>query len=186
MNTTETRKLKTIKLKGKDYVEVKERVSFFNEEYPNGSIQSEMIFGNKGVIFKAIITPDVSVPTRQFFGHSHSENLTGDKAMEKLETVAIGRALAFMGIGIIDSVASADEMQKFTANSNIKLPSKSAKEKKEEMKLQDGDKLVKGVSKSTNKPWFAIQRGEAKIWLTEDQFDFLSDIYNQSQNEKTS
>jgi hypothetical protein len=35
--------LPTIDIKGKDYVLVKDRVLFFNKEYPNGAIQTQRI-----------------------------------------------------------------------------------------------------------------------------------------------
>jgi hypothetical protein len=105
-------KLKTIKLQGKDYVQVNERVAFFNETYPTGMITAEPTFKDNTVYFKATVIPDVATKDRYFIGHSFGQ-LGKEKALEKLETVAVGRALAFMGIGIVDSIASADEMQKF-------------------------------------------------------------------------
>jgi tetrahydromethanopterin S-methyltransferase subunit D len=36
--------------------------------------------------------------------------------LENAETSAVGRALAFMGIGVIDSIASVDEINKTTYN----------------------------------------------------------------------
>jgi hypothetical protein len=38
-------------------------------------------------------------------------------ALENCETSAVGRALAFMGIGVIDSIASVDEVNKTTYTS---------------------------------------------------------------------
>ena len=38
-------------------------------------------------------------------------------ALENAETSAVGRALAFMGIGVIESIASADELNKTTHSS---------------------------------------------------------------------
>ena len=34
---------KTIKIKGKDYVMVKDRLIYFNDTYPNGSITTELV-----------------------------------------------------------------------------------------------------------------------------------------------
>jgi hypothetical protein len=45
--------------------------------------------------------------------------IDADKAAEKLETVAVGRALAFMGIGVLESVASADEIQNYEQRKSI-------------------------------------------------------------------
>lgn len=106
------KQLKTIKLKGKDYVQVNERVLFFNETYPNGAIKTIPTFQDDTVYFKAVVTPDIENSTRYFVGHSFG-NVKAEKALEKLETVAVGRALAFMGIGIVESIASADEIANF-------------------------------------------------------------------------
>jgi hypothetical protein len=105
-------KLKTIKYKGRDYVQVNSRVEFFNENYKLGKIETNPTFNEKTVSFRAVITPDISKPERFFTGHSFGV-LGVEKALEKLETVAVGRALAFMGIGIVDGIASAEEMDKF-------------------------------------------------------------------------
>lgn len=104
--------LPTIDLQGKKYVQVKDRVIAFNEAYENGSIQTQVKPQSEGWTVKAIIYPDVENETRFFTGRSYGF-LKEKKALEKLETVAVGRALAFMGIGIVESVASADEMKEF-------------------------------------------------------------------------
>lgn len=106
-------KLPTINLKGKEYVQVKERVIYFNENHPNGAIKTKIIESSGGVVtFKATIYPDIATKDRFFTGHSFG-TLKEVKAFEKLESVAVGRALALMGIGIIESIASADEMVRF-------------------------------------------------------------------------
>lgn len=106
------KKLKTIKLKGKEYVQVNERVAYFNETYPQGAITSEATFNGDTVYFKATVFPEAGFNERFFTGHSFGR-INEEKALEKLETVAVGRALAFMSIGIVESIASADEMNKF-------------------------------------------------------------------------
>jgi hypothetical protein len=105
-------KLATIKLQGKDYCQVKDRVKAFNEEYPNGSIVTEPKFVTDLVTVKATVTPDCSKPERFFTAHSFG-SLKGSKAFEKQETIAVGRALAYLGFGIDGSVASSDEMEVF-------------------------------------------------------------------------
>ena len=112
-----TLKNKAIKIKGKDYVQVKDRVTYFNDTYPNGSIETKVESDNgKEIIFCAIVTPDVSNPDRYFTGFAGGirggSGVDSTSAVENAETSAIGRALAMMGIGIIDSVASVDEMHK--------------------------------------------------------------------------
>jgi len=106
---------KAISIRGKDYVQVKDRINYFNENYPNGSIQTTLVSDNEKVVFRAKVTPDCDKLDRYFTGTSASnpsKTIEAQVPHEVAETSAVGRALAMMGIGVIDSVASADEMRK--------------------------------------------------------------------------
>ena len=106
-------KVETVNLKGKEYAQVNKRVEALHTAHPNASITSDYEkLENGHLIFKAIVTPDVSKPDRKFFGHSFGK-ITGDKSLEKLETVAVGRALAFAGFLADGSIASYEEMEDF-------------------------------------------------------------------------
>jgi len=107
-------KLKTIKLSGKDYAQVKDRVKKFREETKNGSIETSMQqLPDGSVVTKATVITDLSDEsskraTGQAFG-----KVTGQKAFEKLETIAVGRAMAFLGYLADGEIASSDEMEEF-------------------------------------------------------------------------
>lgn len=108
---------------------VKDRIVAFNELYPKGSILTEIIKNDeKSVVVLAEVCPDAEKTARVFTGHSEAFRTgnMGDVAVEVAETSAVGRALAMLGIGIIDSVASADEMKKsdtsYTVSSSYKVP----------------------------------------------------------------
>ncbi len=110
-------RMPTVNIKGKDYVLVKDRILFFNENFPNGRIETEILKHEGGkTIIKAKVTPDVKNPDRFFIGHSQANEEDGyinkTSAVENCETSAVGRALAMMGIGVIDSIASVDEIKK--------------------------------------------------------------------------
>lgn len=93
---------------------VSDRVLYFNETYPEGSITTELLSAPdaKTVVVKATVT----IGSRTFTGHSQA--VVGEgyinkvAALENAETSAVGRALGFAGIGVIDSIASVDEMRK--------------------------------------------------------------------------
>lgn len=117
--------MKTINIKGKEYVPVVERVKEFHKLYPDGDIQTYIVSNEDGrIIVKATVNlgkveavkdmPDM-YSRRIFNGHSQAEwgkGMMGDVALEIAETSAIGRALGFANIGLIDGIASADEMRK--------------------------------------------------------------------------
>lgn len=113
-----TEKLPTINIKGKEYVQVKDRIIAFNENYPTGSITTDLVSSpdQKLIIIKAVVTPDVAKPERKFTGYSQAihggQGVNATAALENAETSAVGRALGMMGIGVLDSVASADEITK--------------------------------------------------------------------------
>jgi len=103
-------KLPTIKLQGKEYVLVKDRLEYFRENYANFAIVTEPKSTEGSVMFRAEIRDDKGAVVAT--GHSFG-SLKEAKAFEKLETIAIGRALAIFGIGINEGVASADELADF-------------------------------------------------------------------------
>lgn len=114
------KKLPTVNIKGAQYTLVKDRVLAFNEMYPNGCIQTELMseVGSDRVVMKAIVTPDCTNPERRFI--DYAQETIGDgyinktSALENCSTSACGRALAYMGIGVVDSIASVDEIVKAT------------------------------------------------------------------------
>lgn len=109
---------KAIKIHGNDYVLVADRIKFFNETFPDGYIQSELKSEPDAelVVVQAKVVPDKAMPHRYFTGLSQAKwgdgKVNTSSALENAETSAVGRALGMMGIGVIDSVASADEMKK--------------------------------------------------------------------------
>lgn len=109
---------KAIKIQGKGYVLVSDRILYFNETYPNGFITTSLLSDPLSdiVVVRATITPDAEKPNRRFQGMSQAVKGAGfinkTAALENAETSAVGRALAMMGIGVIDSIASADEIKK--------------------------------------------------------------------------
>lgn len=107
-------KIKTIKLgsAGTDYAKVSARLAAFIQANKNPSVKTSYEFTNEYVVFKAIITPDVANPDKCFHGTSMGK-MSGLKAFEKLETIAVGRALAFAGYLSDGEIASSEEMIKY-------------------------------------------------------------------------
>ena len=104
--------MKTINIKGKEYVQVVERIKEAHVQDKEVSITTEIVdTGPQRVSVKATVI----FKGKTFTGHSQSEwgkGLMGAVALEVAETSAIGRALGFANIGLIDGIASADEVRK--------------------------------------------------------------------------
>ena len=106
--------MKKIQIKGKDYIEVNERVKQFHKDYPNGSITTELIEMTDRFITKTTVIPDVKNPDRKFTGIAYEKEdstfINKTSALENCETSSCGRALGMLGIGIDTSIASYNEV----------------------------------------------------------------------------
>lgn len=107
-------KTATIDLKGKAYATVPARIKEFREQCPQGDIKTTpQILDDGQVMFTAYILRDkANEASASATGHSIGK-MTGDKAFEKLETIAIGRALAILGFMASGDIASGEEMEEF-------------------------------------------------------------------------
>ena len=108
--------MKTINIKGKEYVPVVERVKEFHKLYPESEIETFVVSNDeKRIVVTATVKIHGELTQKTFTGHSQAEwgkGMMGGVALEVAETSAIGRALGFANIGLIDGIASADEMRK--------------------------------------------------------------------------
>ena len=139
--------MESIKIKGKDYIQVHERVAEFrrNAHYAHLTIETDIVEKNyselTGDIFKhkkdekgeIISSKKIGVKTSKVLdsiiikcvirnkdgnivstGYAQEEKTTSfvneTSFVENCETSAVGRALGFLGLGIKDSIASADEL----------------------------------------------------------------------------
>ena len=111
-----TYKFKTTNIRGKQYVEVNERIKFFRQEnqYKNWGIHTEFpMLTESECLCRASITDDSGSIIA--VGHAHenraASNINKTSYVENCETSAVGRALAMLGIGIDASIASANEVE---------------------------------------------------------------------------
>ena len=98
----------------KDYVWVNTRIDQFHEKYPKWSIETSFEINWNIVIFKTKVT--LWEHDRSFTWHSFW-TVGKEKAFEKLETVSVGRALAFAWFETREWIASKEEMEVFPDNS---------------------------------------------------------------------
>lgn len=163
---------KAINIKGKDYVLVSDRILYFNKNYTKGSITTEIIKYDKNQVFmKATVTPDVDVPNRFFVWHSQEVNngsnfINTTSMLENAETAAVGRALWLMWIGVIDSIASVDELNKATNKPKKQLlpqgPINTHPEKR--MNKQQAQEYIDSGKPRFNKPEYDAFVESHKKW----------------------
>lgn len=111
--------MKTVNIKGKDYVEVNERVKHFVKNYVGWSIQTEMLSNEGGIcVFKATVRDEDGeiMATGHAYEKEDSSFINKTSYIENCETSAVGRALGFLGIGIDTSIASSDEVSNAIKN----------------------------------------------------------------------
>ena len=121
-----------IDVKGKEYVEVNQRVLAFRKLYPEGSIETNIVHLADGVcVIKAEAFADTSNDNRPLgsgiaYETEGSTFINKTSYIENCETSAVGRALGFVGIGIDKSIASKEEVANAKLNQN-KETNKTAK-----------------------------------------------------------
>lgn len=118
-------KVETIDLKGKAYATVPARVKEFRENCPRASIETKPTLLEDGsYMFSATIIKDLS---DEFSARatgtalSKSKNADKEKDFEKLETIAVGRALALLGYMASGAIATGEEMEEFNAYQQEKI-----------------------------------------------------------------
>jgi len=120
-------KMKTVENKGKKYVTVNERLKYFRENFKSYALITEVIDQNQAQIvtingkekkkeanitIKATIKDPNGTPVATGLAYEveNSSFINKTSFIENCETSAWGRALANFGIGIDETVASADEV----------------------------------------------------------------------------
>ena len=142
------KKFKTVDIKGKEYVEVNERVKYFVKEYAGWSIETELLSNVDEIcVFKATIKNENGrvMATGHAYEKESSSFINKTSYIENCETSAVGRALGFLGIGIDTSIASSDEVANAVKNQPASGGNKVDFDKirKEIEDVQSTDELVK-------------------------------------------
>lgn len=156
------KKFKTVNIKGKEYVEVNERVKFFREKYAGWRIETELLSNSDGVcIFKAIVKNDTGeiISTGHAFEKESSSFINKTSYIENCETSAVGRALGFLGIGIDTSIASSEEVTNAINNQTKIDPVEVRKRLKEIKTVED-----------LNKYWKALGLNEKQAEILKNDF----------------
>lgn len=151
------KKIKTISLgkAGGMYAQVKDRLKEFRTDNPRGLIETTPMIQEDGqILFKARILKDkADLDSAEATGHAIGKE-GGVKAFEKLETIAVGRALGLLGYASDGEIASSEEMEEFEIY----------KEEKKEARIQE---FTEQIEKSKTlvelqKVWASVDGGLKK------------------------
>ena len=153
-------KFKTTNIRGKQYVEVNERIKFFRQEdrYKDWTIMSEFtVLDSEQCVCKTTIADATGRVIAT--GHAHevqgASNINKTSYVENCETSAVGRALAMLGIGIDTSIASANEVEDAIAKQESSSTAKKVQEVQEKLDTEPPvnimDKAVAYIKSQTDK-----------------------------------
>ena len=160
----------TIKLQGKDYATVPQRIKEFRADFPNSKILSrEKQLESGETVFKAYgwrdrqdyISGDLDSADSD--GMAKSKPTDGDKEkwFEKLQTIAIGRALAILGYLASGEIASYEEMEEYYRD----------KEKKRQLYVQEQVDLFSHAKtlEELKQLWSETNKAEVEILKAKDK-----------------
>ena len=105
--------MKTISIKGKDYVTVNERIKAFRNNYKGYSLTTEIVelSDNHCVMKACVIDPEGKIVATGYARETVSKSPINKFAfVENAETSAWGRALGNFGIGVDTAICSAEEL----------------------------------------------------------------------------
>lgn len=105
--------MKSINIKGKEYIPVNERVKEFRANYSAFTVLTEIVSldENSVVMVARVYDPNGKVVANGYAQEDrNASNINKTSYVENCETSAVGRALGMFGIGIDASMASADEV----------------------------------------------------------------------------
>jgi len=153
----------------KDYVWVHTRVEKAHDKHnKNLSIKTEFDIKENTVIFKAEV---YIKDTDQTFNWSAFWEVWKEKAFEKLETVAVWRALAFAWFEVKDWIASWEEMQRFQSKQETETKPKYNNEDVVWLKSSnnicpqcDTENEIKKAK--SWKSYFKCSNCESMVWIT--------------------
>ena len=100
-----------VKIHGKEYFTVAERIDRFRKDHPDQSIETQLISqDDEKVVMKALILNGEQLISTGYAEEVRSASaINRTSALENAETSAVGRALAFYGLAGTE-IASADEV----------------------------------------------------------------------------
>lgn len=179
-------RLRTRNIKGKEYVEVNQRILGFWELHPDGCIvTTKLADDGDRCDFLAEVYVDGQVKAT---GHAYevrtASNVNKTSYVENCETSAVGRALGMLGIGSTESIASAEEVEAAIAQQEraVKSAKRAAKPKDAAKPAEGGNGAVESAMESESARIAAKGRlwNEVKAWCEANDKDveaYVADLF---------
>lgn len=170
--------LKTLDIKGKNYVPVNERIKAFRFIYPRGQIITEIIGLEDGI---CTMKASVYDNNGKLLGTGHAQEKEGStfinktSFIENCETSCVGRALGNAGIGLDDGFASYEEV----ANAKLQQETESEYVNVYEWKLLN-QMYTKEQIKEFYKKW-GITNGKS---ITKQMYEEAKEEYDKKFKEE--
>jgi hypothetical protein len=178
--------LSTVDIKGKQYIDVSNRVKAFRMCYPGGCIETEMISNENGLcIFRAKAYNEEGklIATGTAYEKESSSFINKTSYIENCETSAVGRCLGLAGFGIDTSIASAEEV--LNAISNQNTPTKAQTQSKQNTPTRSkvlSEEQIKALYEVSEKAGYSAARLVALVkakykcdpeYLTKAEYDYV-------------
>lgn len=165
--------MKTINIKGKDYITVNERLKEFRNNFKDYSLTTEIVeLGADNCTIKASITDDKGVIRATGYAREVVAKSPINKFafVENCETSAIGRALGNFGIGIDTAICTADELlMKMSQDVDPKTPAQKAAETRAKNKATK-EEVEAGAKKAME---WALTQADNSIEIYSDDWKRL-------------
>lgn len=156
------KKLKTINLSGKQYAQVAERLRAIHEDHKDFDIVTDYELAGETAVLTAEITIRITKEdVVKYTGHSFGK-IGAQKAFEKLETIAVGRALAFAGYHADGEIASADEMQDMEASIDKEILADAVMQICNAENVEELEATYKGLAKDLKQSKEIIEAGKKR------------------------
>lgn len=156
--------IKKIEVKGKLYACVPARVAAFREMCPEGSITTEILHLEDGVVTMQTTVKDEAgniLATGLAQEKEGSSQVNRTSYIENCETSAVGRALGMLGIGSDEQMASAEEVANAIHQQEQDAPLASEKQINFLKKLGNADPEKAAYIRAHVKSWETLTMREA-------------------------
>lgn len=134
----------TVRIHNKDYETVASRINRFRDKCPLWSIQTKIVEADDKIV---VMSAEIFDDTGRLISTGHAEEnrnagkINKTSALENCETSAVGRALAFFGMGGTE-IASADEVANaINAAPVVRTPKKDARDEWRETWIRNVEAL---------------------------------------------